>query len=739
MNRRYRLLLDDATPRCVAVPETAWGHAALLPAALLLGALLAPAAQARDFPKGGAVVSGDLQISKRGKQMTIDQQSPKAILDWQSFDIGTGKAVHFQQPGANAIALNRVTGGDASQIKGKLSANGQVWLVNPNGVVFGQGSQVNVGGLVASTLNITNEDFDAGRQLFHRGAAQGGITNRGNIAVADGGMLALLAPTVRNEGTLTARLGNVVLAGGDTIALSAGAQGLLDVLIPGSTVRTLMENRHLIVADGGQVVMTARAADALSAAVVSNAGTVQAQTLAQRSGCIVLQAEERSGNVEAKVLHSGLLDASAPDGGHGGEVVTIASTLDFAPQSRVTTAAPQGIPGNWSIAQTNDLTIDAGNAPGGIRSIGIEADMLMTNLAHTHISVNTLLHPGAREEGDIHVNAGLRHDRNQLTLNARRDIHINAPVSVEGMGTLQMNYGQTQGSRHVSPDPGSKLHVLPGQGQVSFAQSGANLLHINGHGFEVIRDVADLQSMGHADRLGGNYAMGRSMDASGFDFEPIGNERHPFKGSFDGLGHTIGNLAIERPGQVRVGLFGLATSATLRNVKLEGTRVVGRNCVGGLVGELDAFDGTASISNATVIGQVKGASSVGGLVGSMGNHSGTVSLLNTHFQGQASGTWSIGGLAGTIQSRAGTVSISNAHADGDVSGLVSVGGLVGASESSDRQGRVHISDVRVTGKVTGQERIGGVIGANEAHGSGRNAQIYNSQSSSLVNYLPQPW
>ena len=164
MNRSYRLLGNDAIRRCIPVPATARGRSngPLAFAPLLLVALLAPAADVRALPKGHQLIAGQADIRVDGKQMTITQTTPKAIVHWQGFDIGSGHKVQFNQPDASAIALNRVMGGNASRIDGQIGANGQVWLVNPNGVVFGNGSQVNVGGLVASTLDIANEDFNAG-------------------------------------------------------------------------------------------------------------------------------------------------------------------------------------------------------------------------------------------------------------------------------------------------------------------------------------------------------------------------------------------------------------------------------------------------------------------------------------------------------------------------------------------------------------------------------------------------
>lgn len=282
MNHTYRLVWNQESQRYVPAPECARGKGktsaksktkALAPAAVILGAVLslpgwAQAPPANTLPTGGNVVSGTANIGQSGNAMTVNQGSQKAIIDWTSFNIGKDASVTFQQNNASAIALNRVTAGDASQIHGQLNANGQVWLINPNGVVFGQGSRVDVGGLVASTMNITNADFNSGNYTFTRNGATGSITNLGELTAKDGGTIALLAPTVSNDGIIRAQLGTVAMAAGDRITLQAGANGLLNVEIDPATIRTLIENKQLIVADGGQVIMTGKAADQLSSSVV---------------------------------------------------------------------------------------------------------------------------------------------------------------------------------------------------------------------------------------------------------------------------------------------------------------------------------------------------------------------------------------------------------------------------------------------------------------------------------------
>ena len=148
-----------------------------------------------DLPTGGQVTAGSAAISSAGNTLTVTQTSAKAIINWQDFSVGAGHAVRFAQPDASAVALNRVVGTSASLIDGALSANGRVFLVNPNGVLFGAGAQVEVGGLVASTLALRDADFLAGNFVFD-GAGSGIVANHGRIvAVGDGqgGFITMLA------------------------------------------------------------------------------------------------------------------------------------------------------------------------------------------------------------------------------------------------------------------------------------------------------------------------------------------------------------------------------------------------------------------------------------------------------------------------------------------------------------------------------------------------------------------
>ena len=210
-------------------------------------------------------------------------------------------------------------GPDPSSILGSLSANGRVFLVNPNGILFGQGAQVNVGALVASTRGISDANFMAGRYIFS-GDGTGGVVSRGSIN-ADGGYVALLGASVSNEGVISARLGTIALAAGNAMTLDVAGDGLLNVSVDQGAVNGLVANGGLIRADGGQVLLTAQAAGSLLQTMVNNTGVIRAQSIDTRNGTIRLLGDMQSGTVSV----GGTLDVSGRGAGQtGGSVVATA-------------------------------------------------------------------------------------------------------------------------------------------------------------------------------------------------------------------------------------------------------------------------------------------------------------------------------------------------------------------------------------------------------------------------------
>ena len=270
------------------------------------------------LPTGGVVAAGSAGIATSGSTTTVTQSSGSAVVNWQGFSIGQTEAVRFVQPNASSVVLNRVLGPDPSSILGSLSANGKVFIVNPNGILFGVGAQVNVGALVASTLNINDADFMSSRFKFS--GVGGSVVNQGTIN-ANGGYVALLGANVSNEGVIVANLGSVALAAGTAMTLDVAGDGLLNVAVDQGAVNALVQNRGLIHADGGQVVLTAQAAGNLLQSVVNNTGVIQAQSLVNRNGVISLLGDMQSGTVNI----GGTLDVSGSGAGQtGGKVVATA-------------------------------------------------------------------------------------------------------------------------------------------------------------------------------------------------------------------------------------------------------------------------------------------------------------------------------------------------------------------------------------------------------------------------------
>ena len=274
MNHTYRLVWNHARCAWVACAENARGHGKSRRARVLTAtALSLSLALAHSAPQDAKVVAGTATVTRSGATTTVQQASPTALLNWSSFNVAAQESVNFVQPGAAAIAVNRIADVSGSQILGRLSANGQVWLINPNGVMFGPGARVDVGGLVASTLDVSEGSLGNSQRSF-QGAGKGSVVNLGNITTPDSGYVALLGNQVRNQGVITAQRGTVALGGGSAVTLTFKGTGLAQMQVDESVLNSLAENGQLIRADGGQVLMLAGARDSLLASVVNNTGII---------------------------------------------------------------------------------------------------------------------------------------------------------------------------------------------------------------------------------------------------------------------------------------------------------------------------------------------------------------------------------------------------------------------------------------------------------------------------------
>ncbi len=402
-------------------------------------ALLMTAAQALagSLPSGAQVTSGAATISTAGTAMTVTQSSAKAVVNWQDFSVQAGRSIRFVQPDASSVILNRVIGAEASVIDGALSANGRVFLVNPNGVLFGAGAQVEVGGLVASTLALRDADFLAGNYVFD-GAGAGIVANHGRIvAVGDGqgGVIAMLAAQVVNEGTLQAHRGLVALAAADRVTLDLG--GVVGISVQRGALAALVDNGGAIRADGGRVLLTAKAADELASAAINHDGIIEARTLVTgEQGSIVLLGDLEHGSLVA----DGRLDASAPTAGNGGFIETSAAQVAFGENFSVTTAAAQGTFGTWLLdPATLEIVEGSGGAVSGLPATGI-----------SQVGVTTLSNALATANVDLQATAAIDLQTNFNYAGARDAIlSLYAPTILIGgnistsTNKLGLNFGGT--------------------------------------------------------------------------------------------------------------------------------------------------------------------------------------------------------------------------------------------------------------------------------------------------------
>ena len=319
---------------------------------------------AGSLPEGSSVTYGQGQVTQSGNEMTITQSSAKMALDWNSFNIGQGHKVTFVQPSSSSVAMNRVTGTDVSVIQGSLQANGQVFLSNPNGVLFSKDAQVNVGSLVATTLHMSNEDLASGRYRL-QGKSDKSVINQGSITAtsSDGkGGVALVAAKIINEGSITADRGTVALAAAHKVTLDLG--GPVKVQIEEGALNALIEQGGAVRADGGMVIMSARAASNLMSSAINHTGVIEARSMvADTNGVIQLSA-----GTNGSIVIEGSLDVSSPSA-KAGRIEITGKDITLKKNSHLMASGDLGggtvlIGGDWqgsgSLQQAQRVVMDQG-------------------------------------------------------------------------------------------------------------------------------------------------------------------------------------------------------------------------------------------------------------------------------------------------------------------------------------------------------------------------------------------
>ena len=353
-------------------------------------------------PQDGAVTHGSAVISGEGTDsVTITQSSERAFIEWDSFSVGTNERVDFIQPSANAVTANKVIGTDPSQILGQVSATGRLLIINGNGVIFGRDSVIDAASFIASTHDIAADDIMTGQEALTFSGGTASIINNGNIALREGGIAALLAPHIVNNGVITARLGTISLGASQSVSIDFYGDGLLSFSSDSALTQnngdgtSLIDQQGQIIADGGLIQMSTKAASDVITQSVNIGGLVRAQTVQSHNGRIILSGDDAislqssseldatgGGTIEidaASIAAGGIIDASSTN--NDGGTITLTSAGKTNLSARID-ASSDGASGGEITIQTGSLTqssasiLDAsGTDMGG--SISVVAD---TNL-----------------------------------------------------------------------------------------------------------------------------------------------------------------------------------------------------------------------------------------------------------------------------------------------------------------------------------------------------------------------
>jgi filamentous hemagglutinin family protein len=668
------------------------------------------------LPTDPAVVNGSATFNQSGKVLNVTN-SNGAIINWNTFSIGAGETTRFIQTSASSSVLNRVLSNDPSLIYGTLSSNGRVWLVNPAGIMVGAGGRVDVAGFVASTLNIRNEDFLAGKNLFQNTPGAGSVINQGSITTPSGGSVYLIAPNVTNEGIIHSPNGEVILAAGQTVSLIDSATPGVKVDITGAQGN--VTNLGSVVAEAGRIGM--------AGVLVKNSGTINASSVVSEGGRIFLRARQSAvldptseiradgggkgagGNVivwsDQDTRADGIISTrGGSDGGRGGFVETSGKGHLSVGDIRVDTGG-----GQW-LLDPNDFTI----------GVDISGATLSSNLESNDVFI--LSSDGAMPGGgDIFVNESVSWSSNKsLVLSAYRDVVVNQPISGPnsdliylyadnlgtGTGTVSFSGAGSvtiggAGVLYLFYNPTSYSSPTDYSSWITGPHAALMLVNSLGNEGDEVSGTHGLQAM--ATNLAGNYALGRDIDASatagwnsGDGFVPIGNAVTPFTGKLYGVAQTITSLTINRPTTDHVGLFGqIDASGEVSNVVFDGANITGREHVGTLAG---INQGLVTFITGSVGSVTGNGYDVGGLVGF---HDGGI-ISSSSFSGTVANSGSGTRTGGLVGANWGTINDSSSAAS--VSGWREVGGLAGGSSGS-------IVGSSATGPVSGTgDDVGGLVG-----------------------------
>ncbi|MDX4036676.1 beta strand repeat-containing protein [Aliarcobacter skirrowii] len=543
------------------------GKISLVVSSFLAGTTLSFAA-----PSGGVVTSGDANISQAGKVTNISQSTQKASINWNKFDIASDETVNFKQPNSSSITLNRVVGNEKSIINGALNANGQVWIINSNGVLFGKGATINTSGLLATTKDISDADFQAGNNNF-KGNSKESVINLGTIDVINSGSVILAANEVRNEGTIKAIRGKIHLAGADEYTVNLNGNSLVNLTVNKGVLDSLVKNSGTIISNGGEVYLTTNAVNELLKGVVNNTGVIEANSLAGITGHVELFAHggevQVGGKLEAK---EGFIETSGRD-------------FSIDKDAKIETA-------EWLIDPV-DITINdtlAGAIATQLESGNVTIETGAANTPDT--SGNEILN-----DGDIFVASNINYtgtNESTLTLKAHRSV-----VFANG-------YGGTSGT------------VFSTVGGINSSNAALNVV--------LWSRAGDTETEANSYRRGSVWVpVGASIQTNGGDIT-IGGGLNPLTGYsyHDGRGNTVegnaitrgvsinglldakgGNISIKGEGHKTIASRGVSISGSIStqgagNITIDGISHTGSDGIALGDGAVDGTTGIINIENGTL-------------------------------------------------------------------------------------------------------------------------------------------
>ncbi|MES2217305.1 MAG: filamentous hemagglutinin N-terminal domain-containing protein [Pseudomonadota bacterium] len=659
-------------------------------------------------PQGGVVTTGSATIANSGKSTVIQQNSQQAIIQWNSFNIQSGEKTQFVQPNSSAVALNRINPMQgASQINGQLTSNGQIILVNAAGLHFGSGAVVNVGGLIASTSDIKDANFLAAKYIFDQTSTyrNATVTNQGTIVAANYGLVALLGNSVINNGLIKAEMGSVVLGSGAKFTLDFNGDQLINFTVDAPSTAGSITNTGSLIADGGQILVTAQTASSVLDNVIDMAGTAQANSVSQQNGEIILtsnagvnvtgkmtatgtSADNSGGTIQISANHlttsHAAFNTSSNTG--GGNITFNANSISLVNSSVNANALGSGTGGTIafnapSTTFANSLVSAAGVGTG---TFGGTINVASNSI---YISYGTLLTANGDEiGGNVTLSgvpvAGSQTNASAITLDSWSAISANAS-GADGIvggninlyantsllaGNISANDGSTNGVGGDIGVFGQNLYVLPGAFIDASAAFVGGVITLGGNPFSTTASTTSANvilsplsyvgaSVTGSNGFGGvisvsgdNVSLGGELDVSGNPFPYLTFTSTGNSGSY---GFCGGGGFHSTPTINNSGSSGGNITVTGNNITVQPGAYL--NAAGNLFGgsiELgnSTFSPTASNSVVVNFGSVLDAGSygttgnpIGGLIKLYANNTTVNGALNV------SGAANSGSLAGEVE------------------------------------------------------------------------------------------